>query len=112
MTKAKGRKNLTDRRGFMALAMAALGASLPGTGKAQTPAPQAGSPPAKPQTTQRARLPRRLAADFHGHIETRLPHLRAPFEAAAREPMTTPASRGSGETKSGSSGTHADRWAS
>ncbi|MBC8024558.1 MAG: transglycosylase SLT domain-containing protein, partial [Steroidobacteraceae bacterium] len=31
---------------------------------------------------QRARLPRRLAADFHSHIETRLPPLRAAFEAA------------------------------
>lgn len=84
MTKAKGRKNLTDRRGFMALGLAALGASLPGGGTAQTPAPAVETRPAKPQT-QRARLPRRLAADFHGHIETRLPHLRAPFEAAARE---------------------------
>jgi len=84
MTKAKGRKKLTDRRGFMALSLAALGVSLPGTGTAQSPAPAAQTPSAKPQT-QRARLPRRLAADFHGHIETRLPHLRAPFEAAARE---------------------------
>jgi membrane-bound lytic murein transglycosylase F len=87
MTKAKGRKNLTDRRGFVALAIAALGASLPvaaaqAASKVAGPAPAAS--PAKPQT-QRARLPRRLAADFHGHIETRLPHLRAPFEAAARE---------------------------
>ena len=82
MTKAKGRKNLTGRRGFMALAIAALGASLP-VGASQAPSP-AGPPSAKPQT-QRARLPRRLAADFHGHIATRLPHLRAPFEAAARE---------------------------
>ena len=41
---------------------------------------KAAKPPA-----QRARLPRRLAADFHSHIETRLPHLRAPFENAARD---------------------------
>jgi peptidoglycan lytic transglycosylase F len=34
---------------------------------------------------QRARLPRRLAIDFHNHIRTRLPHLRQPFESAARE---------------------------
>ena len=34
---------------------------------------------------QRARLPRRLAADFHAHIESRLPALRPSFEAAARE---------------------------
>ena len=68
----------------MAFAMAALGASVPGVGAAQTPARGAQTAPAKPQT-QRARLPRRLAADFHGHIETRLPHLRAPFEAASRE---------------------------
>ncbi|MBC8026130.1 MAG: transglycosylase SLT domain-containing protein [Steroidobacteraceae bacterium] len=92
MTKAKGRKNLTNRRGFVALALAALGAALPG---AAAPAP----PPANPKTSptkpaakhaakpaqQRARLPRRLAHDFHSHIETRLPHLRAPFEAAARD---------------------------
>jgi len=84
MTKAKGRKTLTDRRAFMAWAMAALGASLPALGLGQDPAPTAKRPPAKPQA-QRARLPRRLAADFHGHIDTRLPHLRAPFEAAARE---------------------------
>jgi membrane-bound lytic murein transglycosylase F len=76
MTKAKGREKLTDRRGFVALAIAALGVSLRGA------AAQAASSPAQ---IQRARLPRRLAADFHGHIETRLPHLRAPFEAAARE---------------------------
>jgi membrane-bound lytic murein transglycosylase F len=34
---------------------------------------------------QRARLPRRLANDFRGHIETRLPPLRTPFENAARD---------------------------
>jgi len=40
--------------------------------------------PSKPPV-QRARLPRRLASDFRGHIETRLPHLRAPFEVAAKD---------------------------
>jgi membrane-bound lytic murein transglycosylase F len=89
MTKAKGRKILTNRRGFVALAIAALAAALPATGAggASSTAPAAktpAKPPAKPPP-QRARLPRRLAADFHGHIETRLPHLRVPFEAAARE---------------------------
>jgi membrane-bound lytic murein transglycosylase F len=84
MTKAKGRKNLTDRRGFVALAIAALGASLHGPGFAATPARPARPAPQKPPA-QRARLPRRLAADFHGHIDSRLPHLRAPFEAAAKE---------------------------
>src|SRR5690242_15577560 len=84
MTKAKGRKNLTDRRGFVALALAALGASVAGPAIAQAPAHTVRTPPPK-GPAQRARLPRRLAADFHGHIETRLPHLRAPFEAAARE---------------------------
>ena len=84
MTKAKGRKNLTDRRGFVALGLAVLGASLVSAGRAQATSPASTSTPAKPQS-QRARLPRRLAADFHGHIDTRLPHLRAPFEAAARE---------------------------
>src|SRR6476620_11669430 len=84
MTKAKRQNKLTDRRGFVALAIAALGVSLPGAGLAKTPPSKAASPPAKPPI-QRARLPRRLAADFHGHIDTRLPHLRAPFEAAGRE---------------------------
>src|SRR5687768_1313133 len=90
MTRAKGQKNLTDRRGFVALALAVLGASLPAVGaSAAAPAARPGSKPAgKPAAkpaAQRARLPRRLAADFHNHIETRLPHLRAPFELAARE---------------------------
>lgn len=84
MTKAKGRKNLTDRRGFVALGLAVFGASLVSAGRAQGNSPASTTTPAKPPS-QRARLPRRLAADFHGHIDTRLPHLRAPFEAAARE---------------------------
>jgi membrane-bound lytic murein transglycosylase F len=91
MTKAKGRTNLTNRRGFVALALATLGVSVPvlaaETPKAPAKAPvnpvdrHSGDKPA----VQRARLPRRLAADFRSHIETRLPHLRASFEAAARE---------------------------
>jgi membrane-bound lytic murein transglycosylase F len=90
MTRAKGQNKLTDRRGFVALALAVLGASLPAVGAAAAPAQPkpAAKPAAKPATkpaAQRARLPRRLAADFHNHIETRLPHLRAPFELAARE---------------------------
>jgi membrane-bound lytic murein transglycosylase F len=87
MHKAKGRKNLSNRRGFMALALAALGASLPAVGSEPPKAP------AKPQhhktaekpPVQRARLPRRLAHDFHKHIDTRLPHLRPAFEIAARD---------------------------
>jgi membrane-bound lytic murein transglycosylase F len=84
MTRAKGLKN-QGRRGFLTLGLAILGLPL---------AAEAGSPPkpkpAPAKTTsrphaQRARLPRRLAADFHSHIDTRLPHLRAPFEAAARD---------------------------
>jgi membrane-bound lytic murein transglycosylase F len=74
MTSAKGRKVRTGRRGFLALGLTVLGAPL---------ATLAADPPAPPR--QRARLPRRLAADFHNHIHTRLPHLRAPFESAARE---------------------------
>jgi len=66
------------------LALAAFGATFGGRGIAQPPTLVAGPPPARPQA-QRARLPRRLAADFHKHIDTRLPHLRAPFEAAGRE---------------------------
>jgi membrane-bound lytic murein transglycosylase MltF len=98
MTKAKGRKNLTGRRGFVALALAALGGSL-GAGlpsraadSPKAPAKPAAKPGHKPaarvpdsHAPPRARLPRRLAADFHKHISTRLPELRASFEAAARE---------------------------
>jgi membrane-bound lytic murein transglycosylase F len=70
MTGAKRRKNLTNRRGFVALGLAVLG--IPATAM-------------PPKAPVHPKLPRRLAADFHGHIQTRLPHLRPPFEAAARE---------------------------
>jgi membrane-bound lytic murein transglycosylase F len=86
MTRAKGQKIPTGRRGFVALALAFLGASLPAAGAGMaTPAPKPATKPAAKPAAQRARLPRRLAADFHSHIETRLPHLRVPFESAARE---------------------------
>ncbi len=80
MTRAKGLKK-EGRRRFLTLGLAVLG--LPLAVEAGAPA----KPPAKPAkpAPQRARLPRRLAADFHSHIDTRLPHLRAPFEAAARD---------------------------
>jgi len=81
MTGAKGRKKLTGRRGFMALGLAMLG--IPGVATSAGDSPAPATPPKAP--VQRARLPKRLAADFHGHIETRLPHLRTPFEVAARE---------------------------
>src|SRR5688572_14770174 len=81
MTGAKGRKTRTGRRGFMAMGLAIL--ALPAV--AQSPKPASATSSAKPPAQQRARLPRRLAADFHSHIETRLPHLRKPFEHAARE---------------------------
>jgi membrane-bound lytic murein transglycosylase F len=90
MQRAKGRIFLTDRRAFLALGFAALGVSL-GLPAAEHPAPAkptpkagAATPAAKPPV-QRARLPKRLAADFRSHIETRLPHLRPSFEAAGRE---------------------------
>jgi membrane-bound lytic murein transglycosylase F len=83
MTRAKGRKNLTNRRGFVGLAFAALGVALPAAAAPSGAAPVKPTP-AKPPV-QRARLPRRLATDFRSHIETRLPHLRAPFEIAAKE---------------------------
>src|SRR5262245_12224430 len=87
MNKAKGRKNLTNRRGFVALALAAFGSSLGAGARASSPpkSPAHGSDAPKPPAQQRARLPRRLAADFHKHIETRLPVLRPSFEAAGRE---------------------------
>ncbi len=65
----------------MAMALATL--VLPAA--AQDPKPATATSSAKPPARQRARLPRRLAADFHSHIETRLPHLRKPFEHAARD---------------------------
>jgi membrane-bound lytic murein transglycosylase F len=81
MTSAKGRKNLTGRRGFLTLTLSFLGASLPVLAGSPAPSPKKAAVP----PPQRARLPRRLAADFHGHISTRLPLLRVPFEAAARD---------------------------
>jgi len=66
----------------MALGLAVLGLPVGALGADQaTKTANSGAKPAP----QRARLPRRLAADFHSHIETRLPSLRKPFESAARE---------------------------
>ncbi|HEU4781194.1 MAG TPA: transglycosylase SLT domain-containing protein [Steroidobacteraceae bacterium] len=72
----------------MAFGIAALGATLPVLA-ADHPVPPKPKPKTTPAAaraqTQRARLPKRLATDFRSHIETRLPHLRASFEAAGRE---------------------------
>ena len=87
MRRAKGRKNLTNRRAFVALGLAALGAPFPVVAAEPPAAPKpkpVATPTAKPPV-QRARLPRRLALDFRSHIETRLPHLRPSFEAAGRD---------------------------
>ena len=78
MLRAKGRNNLTSRRGFVALAIAAISSSIPAIGQEKSAKPASGS-------HGTARLPRRLAADFHSHIQTRLPHLRPAFEAAGRD---------------------------
>jgi len=89
MLRAKGRKNLTNRRSFLGLGLVALGTALPGSAGSPPKPVQAKPAAAKPTSgkppLQRARLPRRLAHDFRGHIETRLPQLRAPFEEAARD---------------------------
>ena len=70
----------------MALGLAFLGLRLPvAVAEAPKATPKPAAKPAARPVQQRARLPRRLAADFHSHIDTRLPHLRAPFEAAARD---------------------------
>lgn len=86
MLRAKGRNNLASRRSFVAwaipMAMAALSAPVRAAGQ-EKPVKTGASTPHEPHRT--ARLPKRLAADFHSHIETRLPHLRPAFEAAARE---------------------------
>src|SRR3954470_11307378 len=83
MTRAKGRNNLTGRRGFVALGLAVLGFPVVRAAGESPPPPKAKHSAAKP-VSQRARLPRRLAADFRNHIATRLPHLRTPFENAER----------------------------
>ena len=85
---AKGRKNIGGRRAFLALGMAALGVALPALAAEHPPPVKANPAPATPSNkapVQRARLPKRLAHDFHSHIETRLPHLRSSFEAAGRD---------------------------
>lgn len=88
MQRAKGQKNIGTRRAFLTLGIAVLGAALPASAAdhaSPAPKPAPAKPPATKAPVQRARLPKRLAHDFHSHIETRLPHLRASFEAAGRE---------------------------
>ena len=63
----------------------APGARPPTPGRRAKPKPAPAKPAATKPPAQRARLPKRLAADFRSHIETRLPHLRPSFEAAGRE---------------------------
>lgn len=67
------------------MALATLGTSLPaGAESPKAPShPPRHTPEAPP--LQRARLPRRLATDFHKHIDSRLPDFRASFEVAGRE---------------------------
>jgi len=88
MQRAKGQKNIGTRRAFLALGITALGAVLPVSAAdhaSPTPKPAQAKPPVTNAPMQRARLPKRLAHDFHSHIETRLPHLRPSFEAAGRD---------------------------
>ena len=91
MQSAKGRKNLWNRRAFVALGAVALSTVIPAAiaalppASAQKPKTDPPKPPATKPAPQRARLPKRLAADFHRHIQTRLPHLRSSFEAAGRD---------------------------
>jgi membrane-bound lytic murein transglycosylase F len=82
MQKRKQPERVTNRRAFARLAAAALFGAVPALVSANTPKP-AKPHPAQPART--ARLPRRLVADFRRHTETRLPHLRPLFEAAARD---------------------------
>jgi membrane-bound lytic murein transglycosylase F len=84
MQRAKRRNNL-GRRDFVALALAALGVSLPAYSTEPPKAPVHPKHPPEAPAAQRARLPRRLAADFHKHIDTRLPAFRSSFENAERE---------------------------
>ena len=88
MQRAKGQKNIGTRRAFLAVGIAALGVVLPVSAAdhaSPAPKPAPAKPPVNKTPVQRARLPKRLAHDFHSHIETRLPHLRPSFEAAGRE---------------------------
>ena len=80
MTAAKGRKKPAGRRGFLALGLAALG--FPALAGMAGNTATSGRPARPPQ---RARLPKRLAADFHDHIDSRLPPLRVHFEVAASD---------------------------
>jgi membrane-bound lytic murein transglycosylase F len=89
MNKAKGRT--IGNRTIVAFAAVILGSCLQSGAAWADEAPKtaakttARKPAADHAPAQRARLPRRLAADFHLHIENRLPELRPSFEAAARE---------------------------
>jgi len=82
---------LWNRRAFVALGAVALSTAIPAAiaalppASAQKPKTDPPKPPATKPAPQRARLPKRLAADFHRHIQTRLPHLRSSFEAAGRD---------------------------
>jgi membrane-bound lytic murein transglycosylase F len=68
------------------MALAALGTALPATAVEPPKAPSKPAPRHSPEPVPaRARLPRRLAADFRKHISSRLPAYRASFEAAGRE---------------------------
>jgi membrane-bound lytic murein transglycosylase F len=68
------------------MALAALGTALPAAAVEPPKAPSKPTPRHSPEPVPaRARLPRRLAADFRKHISSRLPAYRASFEAAGRE---------------------------
>ena len=64
---------MTNRRSFLGLGLVALGTALPGSAGSPPKPVQAKPAAAKPTSgkppLQRARLPRRLAHDFRGHIE-------------------------------------------
>ncbi|HEX6637026.1 MAG TPA: transglycosylase SLT domain-containing protein [Steroidobacteraceae bacterium] len=69
----------------MALALATFGGSMASLAARAEAANAPAQGADADRAPQRARLPRRLAADFHTHIETRLPALRPSFEAAGSE---------------------------
>ncbi|HET9863555.1 MAG TPA: transglycosylase SLT domain-containing protein [Steroidobacteraceae bacterium] len=83
MPRTKGLKK-QGRRGFLSLGLAILGLPL-GAKTAGAAAAEAAAHTGTHPVMQRARLPRRLAADFYKHIDNRLPLLRPHFESAAQE---------------------------
>jgi membrane-bound lytic murein transglycosylase F len=71
--------------GIAATLLHTLAAAEATQGMPPTATPWAALASSSAKTAPTARLPRRMAADFHKHVETRLPTLKPHFERAAAE---------------------------